>query len=83
MKQEIELRLQSLKDEFTAGQKILADLEAKQASVRDTLIRINGAVQILEELLAEATTEPDLDSSNGKVPEPDYVFPEASPTHAL
>jgi hypothetical protein len=51
MKQQIEQRLQSLKAEFAEGQKVLADLEAKQASVRDTLLRISGAIQVLEELV--------------------------------
>lgn len=59
MKQQLEQRLQSLKTEFEAGQKILLDLEAKQANLRDTLLRISGAVQVLEEILNEAseTTE--------------------------
>jgi ABC-type transporter Mla subunit MlaD len=47
----IEARLQDLKREFEAGQKLLRDLDAKQAEVRDTLLRIGGAVQVLEELL--------------------------------
>lgn len=51
MKQQLEQRLKSLKDEFESGQKVLADLEVKQASVRDTLLRISGAIQVLEELL--------------------------------
>ena len=48
----IEARLQDLKREFEAGQKLLRELEAKQVEVRDTLLRIGGAVQVLEELLA-------------------------------
>ncbi|MEH2168006.1 MAG: hypothetical protein V7K41_15280 [Nostoc sp.] len=61
MKQQIENRLQSLKTEFAEGQQVLADLEAKQASIRDTLLRISGAIQVLEEL-AKANSE-----ENGKV----------------
>lgn len=48
----IEARLLDLKREFEAGQKLLRELDAKQAEVRDTLLRIGGAVQVLEELLA-------------------------------
>lgn len=48
----IEARLHDLKREFEAGQKLLRELEAKQVEVRDTLLRIGGAVQVLEELLA-------------------------------
>lgn len=50
MKERLELRLQELRAEFAAGQKMLADLEAKQAHVRETLLRISGAIQVLEEL---------------------------------
>jgi ABC-type transporter Mla subunit MlaD len=38
--------------EYDSGQKMLAELEAKQANLRDTLLRISGAIQVLEELLA-------------------------------
>lgn len=55
MKQKLEQRLQSLKAEFEAGQKMLAELEAKQANVRDTLLRISGAIQVLEEELSNAS----------------------------
>jgi predicted nuclease with TOPRIM domain len=49
-----EQRLKVLKAEFEAGQKMLTELEAKQASVRETLMRINGAIQVIEEELAKA-----------------------------
>ncbi|MDZ8105289.1 MAG: hypothetical protein RM338_06630 [Nostoc sp. DedQUE12a] len=55
MKQQLEQRLQSLKTEFEAGQKMLTDLEAKQANLRDTLLRISGAIQVLEEVLNETS----------------------------
>ena len=67
MREQLGQRLTQLKAEFEAGQKMLADLEAKQASVRETMLRISGAIQVLEELLAEpqrgaensnASTEP-------------------------
>lgn len=58
MKQQLQQRLQSLKAEFEAGQKVLADLEAKQANVRETLLRISGAIQVLEEVIAEQGDAP-------------------------
>ncbi|MGL5064910.1 MAG: hypothetical protein ACRC62_33455 [Microcoleus sp.] len=64
MKQQLEQRLQSLKAEFEAGQKMLADLEAKQATLRDTLLRISGAIQVLEEVL----NEPSETDDNGSQP---------------
>ncbi|WP_017718385.1 hypothetical protein [Kamptonema formosum] len=57
MKEQLEQRLQSLKSEYEAGQKMLSDLEAQQASVRQTLLRISGAIQVLEEELAKANSE--------------------------
>ena len=54
MKKKLEQRLQSLKSEFESGQKMLADLEAKQANLRETLLRISGAIQVLEEELNNA-----------------------------
>ncbi|AOX02072.1 hypothetical protein BJP34_23890 [Moorena producens PAL-8-15-08-1] len=55
MKEKLEQRLQSLKSEYEAGQKMLAELEAKQANLRETLLRISGAIQVIEETLGEAT----------------------------
>ncbi|MBD1903823.1 hypothetical protein NDI44_22575 [Trichocoleus sp. DQ-A3] len=62
MKEQLEQRLQSLKSEFEAGQKMLAELEAKQANLRDILLRISGAIQVLEEELTNANS-----SDNGEV----------------
>jgi len=54
MREQLEQRLKALKAEFEDGQKMLTELEAKQASVRETLMRINGAIQVIEEELAKA-----------------------------
>ncbi|MBH8556054.1 hypothetical protein I8751_27695 [Nostocaceae cyanobacterium CENA357] len=40
-----------------SGQKVMADLETKQANLRDTLLRISGAIQILEEEIGKVNTE--------------------------
>ncbi len=53
MKEEIEQRLADLKAEFESGEKVMADYEKKQASLRDTLLRISGAIQVLEEILGK------------------------------
>jgi predicted nuclease with TOPRIM domain len=66
MQEKLQQRLQSLKIEYEAGQNMLADLETKQANVRDTLLRISGAIQVLEEALSEAN-ESDL-AENEAVP---------------
>lgn len=53
MKERLEKRLLALKAEFDAGQKLLAEYETKQTSLRETLLRITGAIQVIEEELAE------------------------------
>lgn len=57
MKEQLEKRLAELKAEFESGQKAMADLEAKQANLRDTLLRISGAIQILEEEIGKVNQE--------------------------
>ena len=54
MKEQLERRLQELKQELEAGQKALAELEHRQSELRDTLLRISGAAQVLEEELQRA-----------------------------
>ncbi|AKF86234.1 hypothetical protein SAMN05443572_103355 [Myxococcus fulvus] len=51
MKSQIEKRLADLKAEHEAGQKMLAELDAKRAGLVQTMLRIEGAMQVLQELL--------------------------------
>lgn len=74
MKEQLERRLSELKTEYESGQKMLADLEAKQADLHQTLLRISGAIQVLEEMLS-AETEP---SINGAVPVEEFEMETAS-----
>jgi hypothetical protein len=53
MREQVEQRLQELKSEFESGQKLLAELDAKQTHLRSSLLRISGAMQVLEELLSQ------------------------------
>ncbi len=64
MRAQLEKRLTELKAEFEAGQKMMAEMEAKQATLRDTLLRISGAIQAIEEELAKADTAETSKSSN-------------------
>ncbi len=52
MREQLEQRLSELKAEQQKGQQVLAELEAKQAELHQTVLRISGAIQVLEELLA-------------------------------
>lgn len=56
MQDRLAARLENLRKEHQTGQAMLADLEAKQLDLRQTLLRIAGAIQVLEELLADAET---------------------------
>jgi predicted nuclease with TOPRIM domain len=53
MKEQLEQRRKELNAEFESGQKMLQELEAKQANMRNTLLRISGAIQVLQEELAK------------------------------
>ncbi|MBD2158527.1 hypothetical protein [Leptolyngbya sp. FACHB-16] len=77
MKEKLQQRLQSLKSEFEEGQKILAELEAKQTNLHQTLLRISGAIQVLEEVLSE-TSESNGFSSNMAVPNSEAIQPQNS-----
>ena len=56
MHDQLERRLAQLKREFETGQARLRDLSQQQAHLQETLLRISGAIQVLEELLDEATS---------------------------
>ena len=49
MQDRIEGRLADLRAEYETGQRALADLEQKGQALRDTMLRIRGAIQVLEE----------------------------------
>jgi prefoldin subunit 5 len=71
--QRLEQRLKALRQELETGQKMLADLEARRLELQQTILRIGGAIQVLEELLA---AEPS--AANGVAP-----AETAAPTNAL
>jgi len=58
MREQLEQRLDELKNEYQNGQQVLAEVEAKRAEVRETLLRISGAIQVLEEVLKHDATTP-------------------------
>lgn len=53
MQERLERRLAELVGEREAGHKVQAELRAQQAELEQTLLRISGAIQVLEELLDE------------------------------
>jgi predicted nuclease with TOPRIM domain len=55
MQEQLTNRLRELKAEFEAGQTKLAEVESQANQVRTTMLRISGAIQVLEEELAKAS----------------------------
>ena len=53
METRLRKRLDELRVEYDKGRQTLDDIEGQAANVRATLLRIAGAVQVLEEELGE------------------------------
>lgn len=59
MRSQLEKRLSELKKEFEEGQRMLSEVEAKRENLRQSLLRISGAIQVLEEELAKEAQRPE------------------------
>jgi predicted nucleic acid-binding Zn-ribbon protein len=46
-------RLEDLKREFEKGKQRLEALDRERQELRDTMLRISGAIQVIEELLSQ------------------------------
>lgn len=55
MKDKVEARLRELRHELESGRTLLDEMETKKVNLQSTLLRISGAIQVLEELLAAET----------------------------
>jgi uncharacterized coiled-coil protein SlyX len=51
MREQLEQRLAELKAQYEHGLKVMSELEAQQATLRRMMLRISGAVEVLEEEL--------------------------------
>jgi hypothetical protein len=58
MSEQLEGRLKALEAEFETGKKMLAEVEAREAALRSTLLRISGAIQVLREFVPPEEAEP-------------------------
>ena len=59
----LEARLKELKEEYKKGQERLMALEQEITNLRNTMLRISGAIQVLEELIGEDAS---VNSNNAK-----------------
>ena len=53
MHAELQVRIDALRKEMEIGQQRMQDLERQLSQLRDTMLRISGAIQVLEELQAQ------------------------------
>jgi hypothetical protein len=58
MEEQLRKRLADLRTEFENGRQRLQELEAQGRDVQQVLLRISGAIQVLEEELAKADAPP-------------------------
>jgi hypothetical protein len=57
LRQTAQTRLATLRTELANGRDALTQLDARRAQIAETLLRIEGAVQVLEEVLATPEEE--------------------------
>lgn len=57
MKKQMEKRLNELRAEYESGQQMITETEASLANMRASMMRISGAIQVLEELLGQEASE--------------------------
>jgi len=48
----VEQKLRDLRERFEAGEQQLLMLDQKRAELRDTLLRLSGAIEVLEQMAA-------------------------------
>ena len=73
MQQQIQSRIEVLKSEFETGQAKLRELEIQQSRIRETLLRISGAIQVLEEMLESNKTDEESGAHDSLPAEPSAV----------
>jgi len=55
MQEQVQARIEALRKELEVGEQRMQELERQLTQLRDTMLRISGAIQVLEELQAQDT----------------------------
>jgi hypothetical protein len=63
----LQARLSELRREYAVGEGRLRELVQQESALRETLLRISGAIQVLEELGSAAEVEPQTLPANADV----------------
>jgi len=58
IEESLKQRLAKLRAEYEAGTRAMGEIQRRHDDLRATLLRISGAIQVLEELLDEAPCQP-------------------------
>jgi prefoldin subunit 5 len=57
MKEQLQQRIEQLTEEYRSGEKMLADLDQRRAELQATMLRISGALQVLQELVGPTVAD--------------------------
>jgi hypothetical protein len=68
MREQIQTRLEALRKEIEIGQAELEKIENQRTYLRETMLRISGAIKVLEELLAEEPPSVASETNGNKKP---------------
>jgi hypothetical protein len=58
MNDKLSQRLTELTTELECGQRMMAELDSRQLKLRESMLRISGAIQVLRELLGVTDSPP-------------------------
>lgn len=58
MNDKLQQRLSELTTELECGQRMMAELDSRQFKLRESMLRISGAIQVLRELLGATDGPP-------------------------
>ena len=68
VRERIQTRLEALRKEIEIGQAELEKVENQRTYLRETMLRISGAIKVLEELLVEEPSSRTSETSDNKKP---------------